>query len=608
MAVLALLSVLLRLFTLQRRSSETTNMSGETAMFRWPHKDFQWTHGALAALLIILSAALVGLILFPNGLVQARLDAESPQKHLLVVSAAFAGLLFCFVVTILEVLRARAQNRLSFWLLFSNSILLTTMLALSFLDIQNTEARLAPVLVLAHACVGLLTLALGWVIALGWMADPNALSLHTFYKARLVRAYMGASNPNRHGQKAEITEAVEGDDVSLKEMNNCYRGAPYHLINTTLNLVGGRDLSTTQRASVMFLLSKRFCGSTRTLYRRSSEYMDGQLTLGAGVAVSGAAASPNMGALRTTAAQAMLLTLLNVRLGFWAPTPNGEKWRAPRARLWPFYMLREFLSQTNDLGKYCYLTDGGHFDNLGLYSLIERGCRFIVVSDATADPKPCFSDLGDAIRRSGIDFGAEINLNVEAMRRDEKTKQAATFVFGTITYSQKHLEALGWDSEKASVEKNRRGLIILIKPAMTEGVNADVRQYALENDSFPDQTTGDQFFDEAQFESYRRLGQFCAEQAFAPVLEEAANPEFQELLKRKISGEILPPDQERELERLLQFRRLINLFRPEGESTPALAYAPAPGPLDEHSPLDYKKIETIFEFLKSFAEKKARAE
>jgi hypothetical protein len=330
--------------------------------------------------------------------------------------------------------------------------------------------------------------------------------------------------------------------VPLRSLKNCRRGAPYHLINTTLNLVGGRDLTTAQRSSAMFVLTKRFCGSTRTFYRRTAEYMNGQLMLGTGVAVSGAAASPSMGALKTTAAQAMLLTLLNVRLGYWAPTPSKEQWRSSHARLWPFYMLREFLSQTNDLSSYCYLTDGGHFDNLGLYSLIERGCRLIVVSDATADPKPCFSDLGDVIRRCRIDFGAEINLTVDAMKRDEKTKEAATFVMGTVTYAKDHLDALGWTN--TDDDDNRRGIIILIKPAMTAGVNADIRQYSLENETFPDQTTADMFFDEAQFESYRKLGEFCAKLAFEKLNAEADNESLRKLMKTIRADLSLPAAEE----------------------------------------------------------------
>jgi hypothetical protein len=215
----------------------------------------------------------------------------------------------------------------------------------------------------------------------------NTLTVHAFYKARLVRAYMGASNDERRtARDAEITEAVPGDDVPLVALQNTSHGAPYHLVNTTLNLVGARDLATVQRVSDYFVMSKRFCGSFRTGYRPTSEYSCATRTLGTAVAVSGAAATPNMGAQTPSAALSMLLTHFNVRLGVWAPTPNRGSWRAGSSRLWPVYTIQELLSQTTDLQPFVYLTDGGHFDNTGAYSLIQRGCRFILIGDCGADP------------------------------------------------------------------------------------------------------------------------------------------------------------------------------------------------------------------------------
>ncbi len=338
------------------------------------------------------------------------------------LAATFGGaLVYCLVFVVLETTLGTSDNKRALWLLTSVYLALNAMLGISLLvdysDLQaipNSPQALDFYLrvLLGQGVFGLFGTSLTWVLAMGWMADPNRLSLHEFYRSRLVRAYLGASNNYRSQQLKTIREAVEGDDVRLQDLRNCRRGAPYHLVNTTLNLVGGRDLTTAQRSADAFVLSKRYCGSSRTGYRDTREYMGGGLSLGTAVAVSGAAASPNMGAKTLTSSLAMLMTFLNVRLGYWAPTPNKKDWRETKARLWPFYMLREFTSQTNDLSTYCYLTDGGHFDNTGLYSLVERGCRFLVVADCGADPKPCFQDVGDALRRCRIDFAAEIDLDL----------------------------------------------------------------------------------------------------------------------------------------------------------------------------------------------------
>jgi hypothetical protein len=262
------------------------------------------------------------------------------------------------------------------------------------------------------------------------------------------------------------------------------------------------------------VLSSIHCGSGRTGYRATSEYMDDSMTLGMAVAISGAAVSPNMGSATPSAALAMLLALFNVRIGFWAPTPDRRRFYERRPRLWPVYLLRESLSQTNDLGTYCYLTDGGHFDNTALYALIERGCSTIIVVDDGADPGLCFGDMGQAIRRCRIDFGTEIKLEVKDFRPDkDKDKDdgddRAHVVEGSIVYSDAHLEQLG---HTTSTEKKaaKNGKLYWVKPVVRSKDSVDVRQYKLQNGDFPQQTTADQWFDEAQFESYRTLGMISA--------------------------------------------------------------------------------------------------
>lgn len=351
----------------------------------------------------------------------------------------------------------------------------------------------------------------GWTFALGWIADPNALSLHTFYRARLVRAYLGASNPNRLARGHDISEPDRDDDMPLARVRNGERGGPYPLINTTLNLVGGRDLVTAQRWAASFTLAPRYCGSSRTGYRPTEAYMGGALTLGAAVAASGAAVSPSMGSRTLSAALSLLLAAFNIRLGLWVPTPDRAAWTIPQTRLWPYYLLRESLSQTNDVGERCYITDGGHFDNSGVYSLIERGCRYIVLSDAGADPARCFADVGEVIRRCRIDFRAEIELDTQAFRPAGDGPGSVHVTCGRIRYDAEHLRGLGRTVAK---EDDALGWLVWVRPAVLPGDAADVRQYRLENAQFPHQTTADQWFDESQFESYRKLGELSAEAAF----------------------------------------------------------------------------------------------
>ena len=452
------------------------------------------------------------------------------SDHSWMTLSAFAGIVLTAIYILIEAFCGKGDNRRSLFLFASVFFISLLLMLTSFFSTEATR--------FSYVSLGLFAATLTWVMALGWMADPNAISMHGFYKGRLVRAYLGASNPRRVKKLYEITETVVGDDVLLSDMKNCERGAPYHLLNTTLNLTGGRDLATAQRSSAAFVLSKLYCGSFRTGFQRSTRYTNGRLSLGMAVATSGAAVSPGMGAGKTTAAQAMLMTLLNLRLGFWAPTPSGEHWESPQARLWPFYTVREFLSQTNDLSSYCYLTDGGHFDNLGIYSLVERGCRHIVAVDAVADPQPCFSDLGNAIRRCRIDFGADIDLDITPFVKSKDDAFAKQhYSFGRIIYAEEHVKRLGW---KDISEEARTGMIVYIKSSLLKNekeLRTDVRQYGLENFDFPQQSTVNQWFDEAQFESYRQLGEHCAETVFNKIDKDPRKAKREGLIKKKSTAE-----------------------------------------------------------------------
>jgi hypothetical protein len=463
-----------------------------------------WTLAAIVAAVVGMGIA---------GWALGMISNTRGNGPLVVTEAALSGMTFAAVFLALLPLGSPTHNLRTTWLLTLVYVLLAALYVEQFLEPTK------PQVYFPLAIIAIIGVALAAVVGLGWLTDPNYLSLHTFYRSRLVRAYLGASNEAR--LTSEITESVDGDDMELAGLSDGSRPAPYHLVNTTLNLVAGRDLATAQRSAAAFTFAPRHCGSLRTGYRATDGYMGGKLTLGTALAVSGAAASPNMGSKTTSAALAMLMALLNVRLGFWAPNPAKGRWKVPRPRLWPFYVLREFLSQTNDLSSYCYLTDGGHFDNTGLYSLVQRGCRYIFLVDCGADPRPCFADLGDAIRRCRIDFRTEITLSVDDFIRTEDPRLSqAHFVVGQVLYDKEHLRQLGW-GEVGDADA-RTGVIVWIKPSLLKQDPAEVRQYSLENNVFPQQSTSDQWFDEAQFESYRRLGAECAKAAMSdPRVAEA---------------------------------------------------------------------------------------
>ncbi|HEX7315913.1 MAG TPA: patatin-like phospholipase family protein [Pyrinomonadaceae bacterium] len=290
-----------------------------------------------------------------------------------------------------------------------------------------------------------------------------------------------------------------------------------HVVNTALNLVGGKKLAWQQRKAEPFAVTPLHAGSFRVGYRRSRHYGGYRgISLGTAVAISGAAASSNMGYYTTSPVLSMVLTLFNVRLGWWLgnPGPAGQKTyrrEAPRVSLQP--VIGEALGLTDDTNPYVYLTDGGHFENLALYEMVLRRCRLIVLSDAAEDSRFQFNDLGNAVRKVRIDLGVPIDFDevrIFKAKPGPEEPRAAEYnywAFGRIRYSAVDKVATVDGDGQTVFTEAPDGVLIYVKPTVYgDAEPRDVLQYKKAYEEFPHQSTGDQFFDEPQFESYRMLG------------------------------------------------------------------------------------------------------
>jgi len=340
--------------------------------------------------------------------------------------------------------------------------------------------------------------------------DINEFSLHAAYRNRLVRCYLGASRIDVR-KPDPITDFDPNDDFELANLSTSqgYNG-PYPLINTALNLTAGKELAWQERKAFSFILTPRFCGSQVTQYRDTKQFAGG-INLGTALAVSGAAASPNMG-YHTSAPMAFLMTLFNVRLGRWVGNPAQQRTWDKSGPQWSlFYLLTELFGQTDAKSRYVYLSDGGHFENLGIYELIRRRCKYIVCCDAGADPQIGFEDLGKAIRQIRTDQGVDIEIDLDMVRPQAGQRHSRWHhAIGIIRYDQA--------DPGESV-----GMLIYIKASITEDESGDVLEYAGHHSSFPHQSTADQFFDESQFESYRKLGEHIAWEVFRCAQTEATH-------------------------------------------------------------------------------------
>ncbi|NNG15938.1 MAG: hypothetical protein HKM89_05595 [Gemmatimonadales bacterium] len=373
--------------------------------------------------------------------------------------------------------------------------------------------------------VALLMLLAAWFLS--WRVDVNEFSMHALYRNRLVRCYLGASNSKRNAHPFTGFDPSD-DSLKLHELRpDCGTpfSGPYPIINTALNLVSGDNLAWQQRKATSFAFTPQYSGYEIPLaqrdkrrsgqlhdkgFRRSEAYGNG-ISLGTAVAISGAAASPNMG-YHTSKAVAFLMTVFNVRLGWWLANSRhraldggrsrGRGVAGPRAGL--FYLLAELMGQTNDRRKYVYLSDGGHFENLGLYELVRRRCRFIIVCDAAEDRAMKFTSLGNAIEKCRTDFGVDIELDVTALHLDSQTKTSRRHcAIGKIHYPP-----------AAEGDVGPVGTVVYIRSTLTGDEPTDINRYAAHHPEFPHQSTADQWFDESQFESYRALGEHIGHTVF----------------------------------------------------------------------------------------------
>lgn len=352
-----------------------------------------------------------------------------------------------------------------------------------------------------------------------WRVGVNEFSLHHFYCNRLVRAYLGATR--RRTERIKTANPFTGfdsnDDIKLADFitANDYDG-PYPIINTALNTSVVSTLDRQDRKAESFIFSPLFCGfdvsATRSEassnqktfdygYRKTNEYAiqpEGPC-IGTAMAISGAAINPNMG-YHSSPAIAFLLTVFNLRLGWWMGNPRRNTYKRSDPKLGLIYLINDLIGKSDTKNEYVCLSDGGHFDNMGIYELVRRRCSTIILSDAEEDPKFICEGFANAIKRCRIDFGVEITINIDPIINRKPTTGFSPdhIVEGTIWYPG--------DSKNKPT-----GRIIYLKSSLTGKESVDIRQYHLENPIFPHQSTNDQFFDESQFESYRKLGIESAE-------------------------------------------------------------------------------------------------
>jgi hypothetical protein len=397
----------------------------------------------------------------------------------------------------------------------------------------------------------LLTGLVGGTFALAVLAGQfpgfiNLSSLQSFYSARLTRAYLGASNGERFAgdpRLLSVSEPLPGDNLALgafydDEGQRLTTGAPLHIINVTVNKTVDPAEQLVQRdrkGQPMAVLPFGFAIDDATTQPFRAGLLGSEiarpLSLGQWIGTSGAAFSTGIGR-ETSLGMSLLMGMANVRLGVWWQSGAGGRlytggWQLVTGAIGAVFRTQTYLSyelRARFFGlrrRWQYLSDGGHFENTAIYELLRphRNVGLIVATDCGADPEYGFADLANLIRLARIDLGVEVEVD-----RQVKTVAPLGEVFGTPGDFARPPSG-PWTPPYAVLLKAARSgsprgssqvtWIVLLKPSLHASAPADARQYGSESPLFPQEPTTDQFFNEAQWESYRALGLTCAARVFA---------------------------------------------------------------------------------------------
>jgi hypothetical protein len=461
--------------------------------------------GAQLGGFVTTTAALVALVKGSVGKFKAKLQT----------SAGKSGVVATWTQRALRWIAPWAGSVIAVGLLLSAFLTWTTSAA--FNGVQGSEAA-----VIVAAAVGVFL----------WQAftDVNRNSIHPFYKERLSTAFaVRRVDADQAGQLpyqlpirlSEYANDSAASDVAPRRPELVVCAA----VNTDEEGVvpAGRGCApftfSSQRIGISSgtMFDGEETGANDKLMRPTLDYEEAAgirlMTLPAAVAVSGAAVSPAMGRM-TRAPLRLLLGLANVRLGLWLPNPRNENLpKAPSPTQtfgWPLVkwqlrqpgmrsLVRELLGRTGLQSRWIYVTDGGHYENLGLVEALRRGATEIIAFDASGDAPHSWTAFGEAVETARADLGVQIDLDPTPMTPASAGDRAPTLVVkGHCIYP---------DGATAT--------LVLCKLAMPAEVPAswDVAAWATSHANFPHDTTAQQLYGDREFEAYRRLGELGGERA-----------------------------------------------------------------------------------------------
>lgn len=365
---------------------------------------------------------------------------------------------------------------------------------------------------------------IGGLVLLGFgiLVHNRRYSMHLFYRERLQDAFAlrRVENPATgevEVEKIPYKERIRLSEIEERRVDRIAAGGPSFPKLVMCAAVAARGAEVPNKAwAASFTFegdetrsdAARVSGKTRDL--EGGDFLGGgDVTLPGMMAISGAAISPLMGRF-TLPGFRFLMAMLNIRLGVWLRNPNlgavssnggtqpgkpakrrlrkaldavGKGWREPGA----LYVLKEALGLANAKRDYVYVSDGGHWENLGLAELLQRRCTEVIVVDASGDPG--LGDISRAMSVARAEAGVEFDFDPSCTIAGEDGLAESPVKAGSFRYHD-----------------GLEGHIYYIRCVLWKDAPSDLRLFAERERPFPNHPTSNQFLSGELFDAYRALG------------------------------------------------------------------------------------------------------
>jgi hypothetical protein len=368
---------------------------------------------------------------------------------------------------------------------------------------------------------GVVALACAFIAFFAVFAHNRRYSMHLFYRERIQDAFATRRTTTvaDDGSTRVVTQAIPYDeaihlsDVAATNAQLTKTAEPFpELVVCAAVAARGADVPSKTRAA-SFTFEGEYCGNSRIRVHAPTSDVEagdwiggGDLTLPSMMAISGAALSPLMGRF-TLPTFRFLIALMNIRLGVWIRNPNRQAptaapsglgrrafryikrgWQEPGA----WYVLKEGLGLADIHGRYLYVSDGGHWENLGLTELLRRRCTHIIAVDASGNAG--LADLAHAMAVARAELGVEVRLDPGLAVPTTDRIASKPVVVGSFQYPD-----------------GQKGEIYLARCVLWDGAPPDLKLLALDDRAFPNHPTTNQFLSGDLFDAYRALGSAAGE-------------------------------------------------------------------------------------------------